>query len=247
MRPLSAHTIIRLWEWGQGRNLADRALGLLVVALPDRSQDELASLSLGRRDALLLDLREQTFGPTLDSYGECPECRQGMEFTLRVSDLIVPPEGPESDRERRELELASGDYAIRFRLPDSSDLSRLAECRDVSEARGLLAERCLLRATRGGREAALRELPDDVLAKLSARMIECDPQAEVLLDMDCPACGHSWLAVFEIASFFWNEISARAMRLLREVDALARAYGWSEADILSMSAARRQLYLEMVT
>jgi hypothetical protein len=33
---------------------------------------------------------------------------------------------------------------------------------------------------------------------------------------------------------------------MREVHRLARVYGWREADILSMSASRRQFYLEMV-
>ena len=35
-------------------------------------------------------------------------------------------------------------------------------------------------------------------------------------------------------------------RLLRQVHTLAMAYGWREIDILSMSALRRQVYLEML-
>lgn len=255
MRPLSAHTIVRLWEWGQGRNLAERALGLLVAALPDRSRDELAALTLGRRDALLLDLRERTFGPALASYSECPECGQGLEFTARVGDLIVTSEGAEiaengetpDESEPGEFELISGDYALRFRLPDSTDLMSVAACEDARAARVMLARRCLLGVRREGERAAPPELPEQLMSDLAARMIECDPQAEVLLDLDCPACGHSWLVVFDIASFLWSEVSALAKRLLRDVHSLARAYGWSESDILSMSDVRRQFYLEMVT
>jgi hypothetical protein len=33
---------------------------------------------------------------------------------------------------------------------------------------------------------------------------------------------------------------------LREVHTLAWAYGWREADILAMSPARRQFYIELV-
>jgi hypothetical protein len=53
--------------------------------------------------------------------------------------------------------------------------------------------------------------------------------------------------LFDIVSFFWTELSAQAKRLLREVHTLARGYGWREADILAMSARRRQLYLDLVT
>ena len=40
-------------------------------------------------------------------------------------------------------------------------------------------------------------------------------------------------------------IAGRALRLLGHVHALARAYGWREADILAMSPARRQVYLDL--
>ena len=41
-------------------------------------------------------------------------------------------------------------------------------------------------------------------------------------------------------------MDARAQRLLMEVHLLARAYGWREADILGMSPARRNAYLQRV-
>jgi len=37
-------------------------------------------------------------------------------------------------------------------------------------------------------------------------------------------------------------LSARARRLLRDVHELARAYGWSERDILELSLTRRLAY-----
>ena len=43
-----------------------------------------------------------------------------------------------------------------------------------------------------------------------------------------------------------HEVQARARRLLREVDVLARAYGWTEADVLALSEQRRTAYLEIV-
>jgi hypothetical protein len=64
--------------------------------------------------------------------------------------------------------------------------------------------------------------------------------------MSCPACQHEWLAMFDILSFFWTEIEAWAYRTLRQVHTLASAYGWREADVLAISAWRRQRYLEMV-
>jgi hypothetical protein len=51
--------------------------------------------------------------------------------------------------------------------------------------------------------------------------------------------------LFEIGTFLWTELAAQAKRLLREIAALARVFGWSEAEVLSLSATRRQIYLEL--
>jgi hypothetical protein len=51
--------------------------------------------------------------------------------------------------------------------------------------------------------------------------------------------------VFDVVSYLWGEIEDWAERLLRDVHSLAAAYGWSERDIVGMSALRRRLYLEL--
>jgi hypothetical protein len=90
------------------------------------------------------------------------------------------------------------------------------------------------------------ELPAHVVDAVVTRMGDADPQADVHVPIACAACRHEWSAAFEILSFFWTEIEAWAARLRREVHVLASAYGWSEADILALSPARRQGYLELV-
>jgi hypothetical protein len=77
-------------------------------------------------------------------------------------------------------------------------------------------------------------------------MADADPQADVRLALDCPACGHNFLAAFDVAAYLWSEVNAWAYRLLGEVHSLASAYGWREEDILAMSPWRRRVYLEMV-
>ena len=103
----------------------------------------------------------------------------------------------------------------------------------------------MLEASRDGVLVQVDALPDSVTTSLAERMTECDPGAETLLNLDCPACGHRWQAPLDVAAFVWAEINALSRRLLREVQTLARAYGWREPDILTMSAVRRQAYLEM--
>lgn len=243
MRALTARDLVEVWEVGEDQHPLDRALTLLAAAYPERSWDELAALSVGQRDARLLALRERTCGPKLSAVVECPRCAQRLEFEMRVSDLRAADAGAGEDAR----EFVADGVALRFRLPDSRDLAAVLDLEDPDAARGLLVRRCVLQAGRDGTPVDVEELPGGVVAGLAERISECDPQAEVLLDLRCPACGHAWQALFDIVSFFWAELAARAKRLLREVHELARAYGWREADILGMSARRRRLYLEMTT
>jgi len=218
---------------------------MLTLACPDMSGDELSALPIGQRDGLLLTIREKTFGSRLSGFTQCTKCCEGIELSLSTEDIRANL-GPSTAREDRSFELTDADIRVRFRLLDSRDLVDVKQSKDSRGATALLADRCILEVSRGGEPVCLRDLPAAVLNRIGECIIQGDPLTEVLLDVHCPACGYTWQMLFDIESFLWAEISAAAKRLLREVHALARAYGWSEEDILSMSTARRHLYLEMV-
>ena len=86
----------------------------------------------------------------------------------------------------------------------------------------------------------------DDIDEIGDLLAAADPVAEIRIALRCPACGNEQDEVLDIATFLWAEVAALAKRLLREVHALASAYGWTEAEALSLSAARRSLYMEMV-
>jgi hypothetical protein len=223
-----------------------RGLALLAAACPETPLETLARLSLGQRDACLLALREATFGPHLTSLAKCPGCGERLELNFDVADIRAAPPallGAEVPEAETHLLNVAG-YEVRFRLPNSLDLTEVA---GGEAGRQALFERCLLAVRRNGRAARVRRLPAEVISAVAARMGQADPQAEVHLALSCPACGCNWQALFDIVSFFWSEINSWAYRILHEVHTLASAYGWREADILAMSQARRQLYLEMVS
>lgn len=243
MQDLNALNLIAVWETGLGQQSVDRALTILSAVSPHQTRDSLAHLSIGRRDALLLALREQTFGPLLHSLVACPNCGEGAEFSFNAKDFALTPLGDEPEQVYAVTVNEDGRaFRLHYRLPDSLDLAAAGRCRDVGAARRELAARCVLQVEPEGLEA----LSDAVIDVLEAAMAEKDACADLEFDLMCPVCAHCWQAIFDIASFFWTEISAQAKRLLHEVDALARAYGWSEADILAMSATRRRHYLELV-
>ena len=77
-------------------------------------------------------------------------------------------------------------------------------------------------------------------------MSEEDPQADIRMNLICPACTNKWETRFDIVGYLWAEIDNWAYRLMGEVVVLARAFGWQEKDIVNMSARRRHLYIQML-
>jgi len=239
MRRLSARDIVQVWDWGQDKHPIDRAVLLLALAQPELTPAQVAALTVGQRNGRLLALRELTLGSTLHGLATCSQCGTSLEFSVDVHTIL------KTKPDAQEYTLAGPDFSLRYRLPNSTDLAAIVGLDDREAARHLLIDRCVLQAEHGGRPIAPSALPDTVLAALADAVIERDPQAEPRFRMRCAQCGYSWSALFDIVAFFWTEIDGLARRLLEEVHALARAYGWRESEILSMSAARRQVYLEM--
>lgn len=243
MQTLSTQELLSIWGEGALWSPVFRALKLLAFAFPETSLDDLERFSIGQRDALLLMLREQTFGSRLVCLARCPSCDERLEMALTVRDILIDP-GIGSGEV---LSIAVSGYEVQFRLVCSLDLIAIADVEDPTLARNILLDRCILQVLRDGKETSADELPINVLNAVVDRMEEADPQADVQLSLACPSCDNQWDAGFDIFSFFWSEIDNWAHRILREVHTLARAYGWSESDILKMSPLRRQLYLEMAS
>ncbi|HKE00072.1 MAG TPA: hypothetical protein VKE69_03620 [Planctomycetota bacterium] len=222
--------------WERARSLARpwRELALLAGTSGEPA-DRLARLPIGERDRRILALRELVFGARLDSETTCPACGARLEIELDASTLRVPSRD-EADSGARVL---AEDWDVSFRLPDSGDL---AGC---GGAASVLLERCVVEATRDGVAVAPRSLPPAVRELVVSRIAELDPQADVTIDLDCSECAHRWSAAFDPSAYLLSELEGWAERLLEEVDRLARAYGWSEAEILALGPYRRRRYLEL--
>lgn len=239
MRPLSVPELLNIWERGLGSRPFERALAILSVATPESSTADLARMSIGRRDASLLRLREWAFGSEMAIVAACPRCQRQVETALTVTDLCASVESTSNS----ETSPAIGDYKFRCRAPNTDDLVACVGL-DMAMSRRTLLTHCVLHSTCRGGPTAVDELPTEVVDAVIERIAEAD-QADIRIDFTCPDCEYRWNELFDIVSFFWTEIDAWARRLLREVHILASAYGWRESDILALGPTRRQIYLTM--
>ncbi|WP_045224037.1 hypothetical protein [Methyloterricola oryzae] len=242
MHSLSAKELLDVWEQGRDRPMPVRAVGLLAAACPESSVESLMQLPIGRRDGLLLSLREMAFGPELSAMAECPQCSERLEISFHADD--VRPSG--GSEQAGPFQFETQGYQLHLRPVNSTDLSRFTGTEPPETLRQELLECCLLDARFQGAPQGIGDLPEPVIVDAINRLERADPLASSQVQIACPSCGQASPVLFDIALYFWREIENWAFRLLRDVHALAAAYGWSERDILALSPWRRQYYLQMV-
>ena len=240
MRPLTTAELLLVWETGLQQPPLERSLHLLGKACAIADVNEVASMSIGERDARLLQLRGWMFGGQLLNVAHCPQCNERVEWESRVDELQLQPA-----QAGRQLQLEQEGYLVRFRLPNSHDMHRLLHDPFLRTQPRQILLSCILESWLEEQLLPAAGLPFHILDAVQQRMSEEDPQADISILLDCPACRHQWEALFDIGSYLWAEIHQWALRLLQEVGLLAKTFHWSEQDILNMSARRRQFYLEM--
>lgn len=219
-------------------------LGPVAAVTPDA----VAGLAVGDREALTWHLRRLTTGDRVQGVVACPAggCGEKLDLDLWVTELLLPAYPDHTPDRTVRVEAGGVEWAVRFRLPTGADQAAVADLarQNPTAAADRLLERCVLQVTADDRPAG--PLPAGVADRVAEAMAEADPQAEVRLALTCPACGRGFESLLDAAGFVTAEVLARGARLLREVHTLARAYHWSETDILGLTPDRRRTYLTLI-
>ena len=223
---LTTTQILTAWETGARCGPLDRAIAVLWAA---GEPDDLAALPLIQRDRRLLELRQATFGNILAAVTDCPECGAPAEVELDARDLaeaLIAP-APET--------IKAGDDAIQVRALTSRDLAAASSLPEDDVADFLRSQ--VTGGTNGVSTA--------VAAKIDALIEAREAAGEINISLTCADCEAVWSEPLDVASHLWNEIEAAALKVMAEVAEIAIALGWSESEILSMSDARRSIYLRI--
>ncbi|MGN9920376.1 hypothetical protein [Micromonospora palomenae] len=229
-RPLSEAELVSAWDHALDRPAAHRPLVLLGRPDADR-------LPVGAVAALLLRTAGDWNGGRVETIMDCPACPERLEVGFTVAELLAA--APEPDIGTFTLDWRG--HRLTLRLPTPADLAEAARAGDPAAAERRLLQRCLVAA-----EPPVAE-PDELLPAVSAAMAERDPLGVVAVALTCPACGTAAEALLDLPAWAWQAADARVRRLLGEVHRLARAYGWSEAEVLGLGPHRRAAYLEQVS
>ena len=158
-----------------------------------------ASAPIGQRDGCLLDLHEKLFGPELATTTRCPRCDERLESTFSTGDLRVrAPAAPSAAP--APFHLREQGYDVEYRLPNSDDLLAVDPGSDSDTQTSVreLLRRCVLGARHEGNAIGPEALPEEIVGRLGEQMASDDPEAEIRLNLSCPACDHRWQVTFGI-------------------------------------------------
>lgn len=242
MLRLDADELLDCWERGRESTPLERVVMLLASA----GIESPGSLALGEANRLLLALRVGTFGPRFEGRATCLGCGASCGFDVDVEALGASL--PASQAERTASIRGVSALVRPIRLEDllAPGDDAMAAARGAGTAAELVA-RCAGSIMVDDRAIAAEALDHESIAGLADAVIAADPAALITLSLCCPECGAGWEAPFDPAATLWTEVDAAARRLLEEVHLLARGYGWRERDVLSLSAARREAYVQLLT
>lgn len=221
--------VLALWEATVGRDRWQRDDALLGIAAP-------APRGLGARNLGLLALRNTIFNRQWSLRSACPACATECEFAV---DCVALAEqlGAQPIEQCAAIEWQG--RSLTARAPTIDDLIAIAGEADSADAVRALLARCL----EGADELAI---DGPAVEGLERHLEALDPAATIAFQLRCVGCAHEWSSLLDVGEALSAELQRAAERTLTEVDALARAYGWTEAEVLQLSPLRRAAYLQLV-
>lgn len=221
------------WPGSASAAAHGRLAALLQAAGADAAA--LAAETLGARNRRLIALHDEWIGGAIEAQVACAEC-------ATVNGFAVPKDA------MRALPPAEQDAVVRvlyrgreraYRVPTMADIAAVGAADDVRLA---MLDRC---AT-GAERVPAAELDAAALDAIEAAFDRADPLASIVVESACSGCGAALAASVDLAAFVAADLDRLHAALLRDVDAIASAYGWGEREILALPADRRARYVAMI-
>jgi len=228
----NAAQLIALWDRSSGATAHSRLERLLAATEPQAALD---TDTLGARNRRLLALHAALSDAPLDARLRCAACQTDNEFAVPAEAILACPA---PDRALR-VRIGTGGGRRTFRLPLMADLHAVKGA-PAADALARIVEHC--RVGPGGGEP----LDAAALERLAARFETLDPAALIVVDLNCAECKAALRASVDIAEFVAAAVDLVVDGLFRQIDAIARAYGWDEKAILALPESRRGTYVAMI-
>ncbi|MFO1063075.1 MAG: hypothetical protein U0892_04280 [Pirellulales bacterium] len=230
--------LLQVWERAYASSSVERVVHLSALACPALSVEEILDLPIGVRDGRLIALRQSLFGDQVESTVTCSACSSKLELSFDLTPMT------EAARAVSDTTFTSNwkSSTVMLRCPTTRDVL-LIDRTDADSAPNLIRQ-CIIDCAD---DIALDCVQDESFRRAFTESIQQrDPLGLIEFNMTCSECRAAFTTVFDISRFLWTELDAWCRKLMTDIHSLARAYGWTESEVLNLGPWRRQVYLNMV-
>lgn len=202
--------------------------------------DEAWSWSLSQRLQALLAMKLASGEVSLDLQSSCTRCGEAMEVQLDLRDFAGEPASP------RFTWHGDDGLELTLRLPNGRDLQRWMQGPLASPASHEALAASLIESVVGVPAGTQPPALSALLPALDDAFEAHDPLTALRLHATCPACPHGNILACDLESMLIDGFARAQVRMLDDVLRLARAFHWSEAEILALPSWRRAHYLSQI-
>lgn len=232
MTTASLSSLFDHWPTGSGA-----AHGRLTALLRASGADDaaLAADTLGTRNRRLIALHDIWVGGAIEAQVACTACATMNSFAVPKDAMrALPP----AERDAFVAVPYDG-RELAYRVPTMADIDAVGEAADLRLA---MLDRCAV----GVEAVPAADLDAATLDAIEAAFDRADPLASIVVESACSGCGAALAASVDLAAFVATDLDRLHAALLRDVDTIAAAYGWSEREIVALPAERRARYVTII-
>ena len=184
-----------------------------------------AELTAPDRDRVLAETYVKTWGTRVRSTAHCASCAAPFDLDFSIPEAVESLPKTRCARDPNGMFVSSS--GVSFRLPTGVD-----EC-EILHLPPEVAEQELAKRCSGG-------------VDVQDEMESAAPLIDLELNGTCPECGAVQTFRFDIQSYVLTALHSERDRLASEVHRLARAYGWSASEILSLPRSQRRRHVSIL-
>lgn len=204
---------------------------------PDR--DAIWRMPVGKRIEGLLGISQLEPPAEIPVEFRCanPACAELIEVGLTIKELLQPA----GEQGVGDLSLEVDGRVVTVRRPTGLDqLAWLAEpFEDEATALTAMLRSLLTAPVEGG-------LTDEVVAAVEDALDRHDQLGAFRLTVSCPYCEELHPYELDLSELLLGRVRQRQAQLVEEIHTMARAYHWTEGEILSIPRERRARYLALL-